>query len=91
LEKIYREIFCIRKRIEALERMILPVDEMDPEELEEIRVLKGEAKKDRVPWSQIKGKVEKMIVTLFKMFFRRKHGRGLAVIEACWAHKTDGV
>ena len=61
LEKIYREIVALNKRMETLEWIILPPVELTREELEEIDALEEESVKDRVPWSGIKGRVEELL------------------------------
>jgi hypothetical protein len=61
LEKIYREIVSLSKRIETLELMFIPHEELSPEELEEIDCLEAESLRDRVPWSEIKSRVEELL------------------------------
>ena len=61
LEKIYREIVALNKRMETLGWIILPPVEHTPEELEEIDALEEESVKDRVPWSEMKGRVEELL------------------------------
>ena len=62
IEKIYREVVAIREKLEALERMIVPEEEVSEEELEEIRKLKSESSRGEVvAWSEVKKKVEKLI------------------------------
>lgn len=58
LEKIYRELITIRKKLDAIERIIIPEEELSNEEIEEIRRLKEEALKGEVvPWDDIKERV----------------------------------
>lgn len=61
LEKIYQEIRALHDKIESLERLILPMEDLDPEELSELSLLKEESERDRVPWMEIKNKVEELI------------------------------
>jgi len=61
LQKIYREIVALNKKLDVLGWIILPPEELSPEELAEIDVLEEESMKDRVPWSQIKSRVEELL------------------------------
>ena len=62
IEKIYREVLTIREKLEAIERMIIPGEDVGGEELDEIRALKSEALRGEVvPWNEVKGKVEELI------------------------------
>jgi len=62
MERIYREILSIRERLEALERIIVPEEEVDERELEELRALKSEAVRgEAVPWGEVKRRVEELI------------------------------
>ena len=62
IEKIYREVLTIREKLEAIERMIVPEEDVGGEELEEIRALKSEALRgEAVSWDDVKGKVEELI------------------------------
>ncbi len=55
LEKIYREVVAIRKRLEILERIIIPEEEISEEELNELRKLKQEALKGEIiSWDEVK-------------------------------------
>jgi len=58
LEKIYRELITIREKLDAIERIIIPEEELSNEEMEEIRRLKEEALKGEViPWDDVKKRV----------------------------------
>jgi len=58
LEKIYREVITIREKLDAIERIIIPEEELSNEEMEEIRRLKEEALKGEViPWDDVKKRV----------------------------------
>jgi len=58
LEKIYRELITIREKLNAIERIIIPEEELSNEEMEEIRRLKEEALKGEViPWDDVKKRV----------------------------------
>lgn len=62
IEKIYREVVAIREKLEIIERMIVPEEEVGEEELNEIKKLKMEASKGEVtPWNDVKEKVRKLI------------------------------
>jgi len=61
LQKIYREIVALNKKLDVLGWIILPPEELSPEELAEIDVLEEESMKDRVLWSQIKSRVEELL------------------------------
>ena len=62
IEKIYREVLTIREKLEAIERMIVPEEDVGGEELEEIRVLKSEALRgEAVSWDEVKEKGEELI------------------------------
>ncbi len=62
IEKIYREVVAIREKLEIIERMIVPEEEVGEEELNEIKKLKMEASKGAVtPWNDVKEKVRKLI------------------------------
>jgi len=58
LEKIYDEIRALHDRMESLERLILPMEELDPEELAELKLLIEESKSEPgIPWEQVKAKL----------------------------------
>jgi len=58
IEKIYREVVAIREKLEIIERMIVPEEEVGEEELNEIKKLKMEASKGEVtPWNDVKEKL----------------------------------
>jgi hypothetical protein len=62
IEKIYQEVVTIREKLETIERMIIPEEEVSEEELNEIRSLKSESLRGEVvPWSEVKKKVEELI------------------------------
>ena len=62
IEKIYREVVAIREKLEIIERMIVPEEEVGEEELNGIKKLKMEASKGEVtPWNDVKEKVRKLI------------------------------
>ena len=62
IQKIYREVVAIREKLEIIERMIVPEEEVSEEELNEIKKLKIESSKGEItPWNNIKEKVRKLI------------------------------
>jgi len=61
LDKIYEEIVALRRQVEFLEMRMLPTEELDPEELAELRLLIEESKTDSIPWSELKDRVEELI------------------------------
>jgi hypothetical protein len=62
LEKIYREVLAIRDKLDSLERLMVPTEQVGPQESQEIRALKEEAERgETVPWSQIKTKIQKQV------------------------------
>jgi hypothetical protein len=55
LKEIYTEILYIRKKLDMLEEIIVPEEEISPEELEEIEELKKESLDgESVRWEEIK-------------------------------------
>ena len=59
LKDIYREVIAIRERLEALERIIVPEEEVSQKELNELRKLKESALKGEViPWDVVKKKLK---------------------------------
>ena len=61
LEKIYEELVALNEKLSLLEWIILPPEEVSRDELVEIRELEREAEEDRVPWSEVKGRVEELL------------------------------
>ena len=62
IEKIYREVRAIREKLEDIEKMIIPEEELSDRELEEIEKLKTEATEGSVVlWKDVKKEVEKLI------------------------------
>ena len=60
LEKIYREVIAIRDKLDTLERLMVPTEQVSPKESREIRALKEEAERgETVPWSQVKAKIQR--------------------------------
>ena len=60
LDKIYREVLAIRDKLDSLERLMAPTEQVSPQESQEIRALKEEAMRgETVPWSQVKAKIQK--------------------------------
>jgi hypothetical protein len=58
LEKIYHELIIIRKRLEAIERAIIPEEELSSEEMVEIKRLREETLRGEViPWEDIKKRI----------------------------------
>jgi len=68
LDKIYEEIVALRRQVEFLEMRMLPTEELDPEELAELRLLIEESKTDSIPWSELKDRVEELIKWMFSKF-----------------------
>ncbi len=58
LEMIYEEILALRKLVESLAVRMLPVEELDPEELAELKLLIEESKTDSVSWEQVKSELK---------------------------------
>ncbi|MFQ6089268.1 MAG: hypothetical protein ACE5K0_10255 [Candidatus Methanofastidiosia archaeon] len=55
LKEIYSEILQIRKKLDMLEEIIIPKEQVSEEELEEIERLKKEALRgETVRWEEIK-------------------------------------
>jgi len=55
LKEIYAEILYIRKKLDALEEIIIPEEQISEEELEEIKKLKEESLKgENVRWEEMK-------------------------------------
>ncbi|MHC1610570.1 MAG: hypothetical protein ACXQTW_03055 [Candidatus Methanospirareceae archaeon] len=55
LKGIYHEVVEIRERLEALEEMLIPSEEVSKEELEEIEKLKEESLRgEHVEWDALK-------------------------------------
>jgi len=62
IEKIYREVLAIREKLEIIERMLVPEEDVGQEELNEIRRLKEEVSEGEIVlWNGIKEKVRKLI------------------------------
>ena len=62
IEKIYREVIAIREKLEDIEKMIIPEEELSDSELEEIEKLKTEAREGSVVlWKDVKKEVKKLI------------------------------
>ncbi len=59
LEEIYEEVVTIRKKIEALEDLIIPKEEISAEEAQEINALKEESLRgENVDWNDLKRKLD---------------------------------
>ena len=59
LEKVYKEVLAIRKKLDSLERKMIPEVELS-EEMEELRMLKKEADEGQtVPWDEVKARLGK--------------------------------
>ncbi len=55
LQEIYGELRRIREKLEDIEELIVPVEEVSDEELAEIRKLKEESKKGQhIQWEVLK-------------------------------------
>jgi hypothetical protein len=55
LKVIYQEVVEIREKLEALEEMLIPSEEISKEELEEIERLKEESLSgEHVEWNKLK-------------------------------------
>ena len=55
LKEIYNEIKRIREKLELLEELIIPKEEVSEEELEEIRKLKEESLRgEHIEWEELK-------------------------------------
>jgi len=55
LKEIYEEILYIRKKLDILEKIILPEEEITPEELEEINILKNQSLNgENIEWETVK-------------------------------------
>jgi len=55
LQNIYNEVLEVRKRVEALEDIIVPEEKVTAEELEEIERLKAESLSgEHVDWESLK-------------------------------------
>jgi hypothetical protein len=61
LERIYEELVALNEKLSLLEWIILPPEEVSPDELAEIRELEREASEERVPWFEVKGRVEELL------------------------------
>jgi len=62
LEKIYREVIAIRDKLDSLERLMVPIEKVSPEESAEIKTLKDEAQRgETVSWSRVKAKAQKLL------------------------------
>jgi hypothetical protein len=61
LEKIYDELVALNERLSLLKWIILPPEVVSPDEIAEIRELEREAAEDRVPWFEVKGRVEELL------------------------------
>ena len=61
LDKIYEEIKALQRQVKSLEMRMIPEEELDPEEFAELEQLIEESQDDRVPWSELKAKVEELI------------------------------
>jgi len=60
LEKIY--VLSIRDKLDSLERLMIPTEQVTLEESEEIRALRDEAERgEMVPWSRGKVKARKLL------------------------------
>jgi len=58
LNGIYHEVVEIRERLEALEEILIPSEEVSKEELEEIEKLKEESLSgENVEWDRLKKKL----------------------------------
>ncbi len=59
LQEIYNEVVKIRKKIEMLEEIIIPKEEVSKEELLEIERLKEESLKgEHVEWEKLKKELD---------------------------------
>ena len=59
LEMIYHEILALRRKVESLEKRMIPGEELDEVEFEEIKTLRAESIIDHgIPWEQVKAKLE---------------------------------
>jgi len=59
LEEIYEEVLTIRKKIEALEDLIIPKEEISAEEAQEINALLEESLRgENVDWNDLKRKLD---------------------------------
>jgi hypothetical protein len=59
LEEIYEEVVTIRKKIEALEDLIIPKEEISAEEAQEINaLLKDSLRGENVDWNDLKRKLD---------------------------------
>jgi hypothetical protein len=59
LEEIYEEVVTIRKKIEALEDLIIPKEEISAEEAQEINALLEESLRgENVDWNDLKRKLD---------------------------------
>ncbi|MGA9098702.1 MAG: hypothetical protein WB392_07190 [Methanotrichaceae archaeon] len=59
LEEIYEEVIIIRKKIEALEDLIIPKEEVSDKEAEEINALLEESLRgENVDWNELKRKLD---------------------------------
>jgi hypothetical protein len=57
LKEIYEEILCIRKKLDMLEKIILPEEEITSKELEEINILETQSLKGKnIEWETVKKK-----------------------------------
>jgi len=55
LKEIHEEILYIRNKLDTLEKIIIPEEEITPEELEEINILKNQALKgENIEWDKLK-------------------------------------
>ena len=55
LKEIYEEILYIRNKLDTLEKIIIPEEEITPEELEEINILKNQSLKgENIEWDKLK-------------------------------------
>jgi hypothetical protein len=59
LEEIYQEVLTIRKKIEALEDLIIPTENASEDEVREIESLKDESiRGENVSWDEIKRELD---------------------------------
>jgi hypothetical protein len=62
LEKIYQELIAIRDKLDNLERLMVPTEQVTPDEDQEIRALRQEAERgETVPWSKVKARAQKLL------------------------------
>ena len=55
LKEIHEEILYIRNKLDTLEKIIIPEEEITPEELEEINILKNQSLKgENIEWDKLK-------------------------------------